>query len=731
MTQIDTFSTTLINIKEHDFTLKYNNFFAVLFNEKNTIEQFILDKINLILSNNKYNTLPKIMSIIQDNLIKINDTIDSIDADYMSIFEDNSITKFKLNRTVLLDIFNKNIISKNSKALGNIPKQLLLNEKQLFNMIMSEIERVNNNTNHDHYIVCNNNDILNLSIRLRYRSGNLACVMKDFNSTYNYDYFELNLTLGRLYPFLPPKVKYIRPNVNINLVHSILSMDIWNANWNYMIPLNTLIEELANKLEPYFLNSIDISSPLNNLTCDPYNSIESKILELCTDISTGSSEKINLDIKNCMVESKQSSNKYWSSGTGFGSGDKTKTWDISMYIDKQNISMNESIDKLEEIYQSIYSTPALNAHVLLENYIVNKFQGINILDFNKSYTFYNKLIDMIMLLKTKQYTLDFIKKLVPTITDLYDEIYSIVNMDLTNVKENSDIDTFINVYIYFIEMFQSIKQIPLEVAKLIEIVISEDIKSQYTSILAKEQFGQFDSTNNFLFNKYKGSLDRKSMLRIVSEISSLKKNLPINWDSSVAMRVSKTNANFISFVITGPKDTPYHNGVFEFHAYFPDGYPSVVPKVLINTTNGGKVRFNPNLYSCGKVCLSLLGTWSGEAGESWNPELSTFLQVIISIQSLILVDKPYFNEPGYERNINTTKGNDDSIKYNETIRLETIRVAMIGQIKNSIASYENFIIEHFKFKKDEIISTVSKWVEDSLYNKALMESAFEELKTLL
>lgn len=37
-----------------------------------------------------------------------------------------------------------------------------------------------------------------------------------------------------------------------------------------------------------------------------------------------------------------------------------------------------------------------------------------------------------------------------------------------------------------------------------------------------------------------------------------------------------------------------------------------------------KVRFNPNLYNCGKVCLSLLGTW---AGPSWDPAASTLMQV--------------------------------------------------------------------------------------------------------
>ena len=32
------------------------------------------------------------------------------------------------------------------------------------------------------------------------------------------------------------------------------------------------------------------------------------------------------------------------------------------------------------------------------------------------------------------------------------------------------------------------------------------------------------------------------------------------------------------------------------------------------------------------------------------------LQVLVSIQSLILVPEPYYNEPGYERNYGTTTG---------------------------------------------------------------------------
>ena len=63
------------------------------------------------------------------------------------------------------------------------------------------------------------------------------------------------------------------------------------------------------------------------------------------------------------------------------------------------------------------------------------------------------------------------------------------------------------------------------------------------------------------------------------------------------------------------------------------------------------------LYShYAQVCLSLLGTWGGAKGEEWNPEISTINQVLVSIQSLILVPEPYYNEPGFEKNYGTPCG---------------------------------------------------------------------------
>ena len=33
----------------------------------------------------------------------------------------------------------------------------------------------------------------------------------------------------------------------------------------------------------------------------------------------------------------------------------------------------------------------------------------------------------------------------------------------------------------------------------------------------------------------------------------------------------------------------------------------------------------------------------------WDPSQSTVLQVLVSLQGLVLVPEPYFNEPGYEK----------------------------------------------------------------------------------
>jgi ubiquitin conjugation factor E4 A len=130
----------------------------------------------------------------------------------------------------------------------------------------------------------------------------------------------------------------------------------------------------------------------------------------------------------------------------------------------------------------------------------------------------------------------------------------------------------------------------------------------------------------------------------------------------------------IHAIITGPKDTPYEGGFFYFIIQCPPNYPASPPKATLVTTDLGRVRFNPNLYRNGKVCLSILGTWSGPG---WSPALS-LLSVLISIQTL-LNEKPFYNEPGFEESAGLEQKSE---MYNQIIRHETTRVAYLGMIKN-------------------------------------------------
>ena len=76
-------------------------------------------------------------------------------------------------------------------------------------------------------------------------------------------------------------------------------------------------------------------------------------------------------------------------------------------------------------------------------------------------------------------------------------------------------------------------------------------------------------------------------------------------------------------------------------------YPTTAPEVKARTTNGGRCRFNPNIYSCGKVCLSILGTWRSAPSEEWS-SAQGLESILLSIQSL-MAPNPFENEPGYDR----------------------------------------------------------------------------------
>ncbi|KAI9001769.1 ubiquitin-conjugating enzyme/RWD-like protein [Hyaloraphidium curvatum] len=126
-------------------------------------------------------------------------------------------------------------------------------------------------------------------------------------------------------------------------------------------------------------------------------------------------------------------------------------------------------------------------------------------------------------------------------------------------------------------------------------------------------------------------------------------------------------------LVTGPFDTPYEGGFFHFVLDVPDDYPHFPPAVKLITTDMGRVRFNPNLYADGKVCLSILGTWPGP---SWSAAQS-LSSVLLSIQSL-MGESPLRNEPGLE-----TAPEDRCRDYDAVVRHETVRAAVCGTLEGA------------------------------------------------
>lgn len=93
--------------------------------------------------------------------------------------------------------------------------------------------------------------------------------------------------------------------------------------------------------------------------------------------------------------------------------------------------------------------------------------------------------------------------------------------------------------------------------------------------------------------------------RLAQEAVTLSTSLPLSASSSVFVRCDEERLDVMKVLITGPSDTPYANGCFEFDVYFPQDYPNSPPLINLETTGNQTVRFNPNLYNDGKVRFSI------------------------------------------------------------------------------------------------------------------------------
>lgn len=165
--------------------------------------------------------------------------------------------------------------------------------------------------------------------------------------------------------------------------------------------------------------------------------------------------------------------------------------------------------------------------------------------------------------------------------------------------------------------------------------------------------------------------------RILKDIKNYK-NSDLQ-SSGIFCEFSEDNIYYVKIMIVGTSNTPYEKGYYLFELVFPPNYPFGPPKVTY-CTQGDNIRFNPNLYINGKVCVSILNTWDGPG---WTAACS-LNAVLLSLQSL-MNENPIQNEPGWDYiGINDQRAR----QYNTILGYANLKIAVL---RNILATPEKFV----------------------------------------
>lgn len=174
-------------------------------------------------------------------------------------------------------------------------------------------------------------------------------------------------------------------------------------------------------------------------------------------------------------------------------------------------------------------------------------------------------------------------------------------------------------------------------------------------------------------------------------------------DLGIYVKFDEDNMLNARAMITGPGGGLYEHGFLFFNITFPKNYPYAPPDVSYVSRNN--VRIHPNLYvgrhnsGFGKVCLSILGTWSGPKWTS----IMDITTVLLTIQSL-LDDNPLHHEPGQEKNISYT-----NTLYNEIIKYESLNTLLLKNYFDTPLQFDNF--------KEEMKKEINKVGIDNIISK--------------
>jgi len=200
-------------------------------------------------------------------------------------------------------------------------------------------------------------------------------------------------------------------------------------------------------------------------------------------------------------------------------------------------------------------------------------------------------------------------------------------------------------------------------------------------------FAIVDEFEKHLFSETENQISNSKFTKDVSKHLDLIRD---ENSESLYFRSLESRLDLHRFLVIGAPKTIYYNSYFLFDMILPNDYPRQEPKVTMHAFGQST---NPNLYSNGYVCLSLLGTWSGDGVELWDSESSNLLQVAKSIQGLILgVDEPYYNEPGIEME---EKDSAESVEYSQMALIQSMSI-MLNMVKFVPKEFSSIVRSHFK-----------------------------------
>jgi len=137
--------------------------------------------------------------------------------------------------------------------------------------------------------------------------------------------------------------------------------------------------------------------------------------------------------------------------------------------------------------------------------------------------------------------------------------------------------------------------------------VEDNCKKGFLNLIFEYDENVLKSGHFFNKGNKKTKVSAGSLKRISTEFKNFSTGLPSEFNSSFFVKADTENPQYIKFLIAGSRGTPYEHGLYLYDLFLPDDYPTTSPKCNLMTTGKGQIRFNPNLYNCGKVCLSLLG----------------------------------------------------------------------------------------------------------------------------